>query len=122
MEQREILEKLKSGTLRDMIVDLWVALDKERISTIKLQKDLDAAIDEEQKRWCENLDFLHTEYGADCSGCDSGDPLDCVEVEIRQAIETAKQQAVMQCYQIASSHEFGPDAAKTIRETFGLEI
>lgn len=48
--------------------------------------------------------------------------LDCVEVEIRQAIETAKQQAVKQCYQIASSHEFGPDAAKTIRETFVLEI
>lgn len=26
------------------------------------------------------------------------------------------------CYQIASSHEFGPDAAKTIRETFKLKI
>lgn len=42
--------------------------------------------DEEAKRWCEELNFLHTEYGADCSGCDSGDPLDCVEVEIRQVI------------------------------------
>jgi hypothetical protein len=30
--------------------------------------------------------------------------------------------AVLQCYQIASSHKFGPDAAKTIREKFGLEI
>ena len=32
------------------------------------------------------------------------------------------REAVMQCYQIASSHEFGTDAAKTIRETFALEI
>jgi hypothetical protein len=82
----------------------------------------EAGSEEEAERWSEGLNFLHTEYGADCSGCDSGDPLDCVEVEIGQAIETTTMSAVRDCYQIASSHEFGPDAAKTIRETFGLEI
>lgn len=55
------------------------------------QKDIDAAVEDEQKRWCEELDFLHTEFGADCSGCDSGDPLDCVEVEIRQAIAIERE-------------------------------
>ena len=48
------------------------------------------AMEEEANRWSERLDWLHTEYGADCSGCDSGDPLDLVEVEIRQALEAVK--------------------------------
>lgn len=30
LEQREVLEKLGAETLRDMIVDLWAALEKER--------------------------------------------------------------------------------------------
>lgn len=50
-----------------------------------------------------------------------------VSQSIRQVIriselEEALKSVVIQCYQIASSHEFGPDAAKTIRETFKLEI
>lgn len=40
----------------------------------------------EAERWAQRLNWLHTEYGADCSGVDSGDPLDCVEVEIRQVV------------------------------------
>lgn len=36
--------------------------------------------------------------------------------------EAGRIAAAKECYQIASSHEFGPDAAKCIRETFGLEI
>jgi len=41
--------------------------------------------------------------------------LDCTQT-------TGAAKAIRECYQIASSHEFGPDAAKTIREKFGLEI
>lgn len=40
----------------------------------------------EAERWAKRFDFLHTEYGADCSGCDSADMLDLVEVEVRQVI------------------------------------
>jgi hypothetical protein len=58
--------------------------------------------DDEQNRWCERLEWLHTEYGADSSGCDSGDPLDCVEVEIRQAINAARKQAAKECIEMIS--------------------
>ncbi len=44
------------------------------------------------------------------------------EMELSNNEHAAIMQAIADCYQIASSHEFGPDAAKTIRETFGLEI
>lgn len=37
-------------------------------------------------------------------------------------LEELEKHTAKVCYQIASSHEFGTDAAKTIRETFGLEI
>lgn len=45
-----------------------------------------SATDAEATRWAQRLNWLHTEYGSDSSGVDSGDPLDCVEVEIRQAL------------------------------------
>ena len=48
--------------------------------------DTETVTNEEATRWAQRLDWLHTEYGSDCSGVDSGDPLDCVEVEIRQAL------------------------------------
>lgn len=45
-----------------------------------------------------------------------------LEESIVETFKSGRGDAAAQCYQIASSHEFGPDAAKTIRETFGLEI
>jgi hypothetical protein len=48
--------------------------------------DTETAVNNEAERWAQRLDWLHTEYGSDCSGVDSGDPLDCVELEIRQAL------------------------------------
>ncbi len=45
-----------------------------------------SAQEKEGERWAQRFDWLHTEYEADCSGVDSGDPLDCVEVEMRQVI------------------------------------
>lgn len=45
-----------------------------------------------------------------------------LETVKEREFERGHKSAVRECYQIAQSHEFGPDAAKTIRETFGLEI
>ncbi len=42
----------------------------------------------EAERWAERLNWLHTKHGADCSGTDSADLLDCVEDEIKQVINT----------------------------------
>lgn len=84
--------------------------------------------EEEQKRWCEELDFLHTEYGADSSGCDSGDPLDCVEVEIRQAITSARKQVakeiLMVCLHGLPEDEYWSDDKfeQWVREKYDLEI
>lgn len=48
----------------------------------------------------------------------------CVEceMELSDNQHSAIMQAVADCYQIAQSHEFGFDAAKTIRGKFELEI
>ena len=51
-----------------------------------LEHEREFIVEVTEKRWAERLDFLHTEYGADCSGVDSGDLLDCVESEVRQVI------------------------------------
>lgn len=71
---------------------------------IQLQHDLenrrDNAEDEEASRWCERLAWLHQEFCADSSGCDSGDPLDCVEVEIRQAINSVQRRTAYECLDI----------------------
>ena len=47
---------------------------------------VDGIIEEEAERWAERFSFLHTKYGADCSGNESGDLLDCVEDECGQVI------------------------------------
>jgi len=44
------------------------------------------------------------------------------EKELEKAFIAGGAFVAKNCYQIASSHEFGFGAAKTIRETFGLEI
>jgi hypothetical protein len=68
---------------------------------VQLQHDLEkcreTSTDEEANRWCDRLKWLHTEYCADASGCDSGDPLDCVEVEIRQAINSVQRRTAHEC-------------------------
>ena len=98
-----------------------------------LEKCRESSGDEEANRWCERLQWLHTEYDADCSGCDSGDTLDLVEVEIRQAIENAQQQAVIGCLEIVENWKpvkgsivawatVKHDIAMAIKEKFGLEI
>lgn len=81
-----------------------------------------SATDEEAERWSERLEWLHTEYGADCLGCDSGDQLGLVEAKIRQAIEAVRLKSVLECYQIAASCEAGYCAAAIIKDTFGLEL
>lgn len=53
-------------------------------------------IDEQQdeiERWGNRLDFVHKEYGTDGSGCDSGDEIDVIESEIRQAINNETNRA-----------------------------
>ena len=59
--------------------------DLERqLSAVTAERD--AAPEKESERWAERFNFLHTEYGADCSGTDSGDLLDLVEAEVWQAL------------------------------------
>ncbi len=80
--------------------------------------------DDEQNRWCERLNWLHQEYCADYSGCDSGDPLDCVEVEIRQAIENARLAVAKGVLETIAGMRFElPDfVVEAINKKFGLEI
>ena len=44
------------------------------------------ATGQEQERWQHRFDFLARTYGVDGRGCDSGDPLDFTEAEVRGAI------------------------------------
>lgn len=48
--------------------------------------EIEKATTAEAERWAERLNWLHTKHGADCSGTDSADLLDCVEDEIKQVI------------------------------------
>lgn len=48
--------------------------------------EIEKATTTEAERWAERLNWLHTKHGADCSGTDSADLLDCVEDEIKQVI------------------------------------
>ena len=48
--------------------------------------EIESATINEAERWADRLNWLHTKYGADCSGTDSADLLDCVEDEIKQVI------------------------------------
>lgn len=84
-ELMSMLPNSKATKQVNKLMDEVVKLQHE------LEKRRDNVEDEEANRWCERLEWLHTEYGADSSGCDSGDPLDCVEVEIRQAITNAEK-------------------------------
>ena len=48
--------------------------------------EIESATINEAERWADRLNWLHTKHGADCSGTDSADLLDCVEDEIKQVI------------------------------------
>lgn len=61
---------------------------RAHMATAALALKLDGVTEKEAERWATRLNWLHTEYGADCNGCDSGDLLDCVETEMRQVINT----------------------------------
>lgn len=71
--------------LRQEIATLTVELER-----VKAERD--AAPEKESERWAERFNFLHTEYGADCSGTDSGDLLDLVEAEVRQALQKVEEE------------------------------
>jgi predicted RNase H-like nuclease (RuvC/YqgF family) len=73
------------GTLRN-IKKIDGVSDKLEREIENLKKQLENAAIAEAERWAERLNWLHTEYEADCSGTDSADLLDCVEDEIKQVI------------------------------------
>ena len=70
------------GDMKRLLIShdtLAAEVDRLEKQNRQLRSDIETAVEEEQSRWCERLDCLHTEYAGDCSGCDSGDPLDCVD-------------------------------------------
>ena len=61
--------------------------------------EIEKATTTEAERWADRLNWLHTKHGADCSGTDSADLLDCVEDEIKQVIN--KQSELIEQMQAA---------------------
>mgnify|MGYP001302903586 CR=1 FL=1 len=57
----------------------------------QVRAEIEKATATEAERWAERLNWLHTKYGADCSGTDSADLLDCVEDEIKQVINSQSE-------------------------------
>jgi len=87
--------------MNDQFHDYWQKAeanqDKIRTPFSTASAAFEAGIDAEAIRWCQRLKWLHQEYCADSSGCDSGDPLDCVEVEIKQAINSVQIHTANEC-------------------------
>lgn len=50
------------------------------------EAERERAEENEQARWQARFEFLHREYGVDGGGCDSGDPLDFTEAEVRASL------------------------------------
>ena len=57
---------------------------KQKVDEFK-RVEQEAIEEKEADRWGERLNWIHTKYGVDGSGVDSGDQLDVIESEIRQA-------------------------------------
>lgn len=57
---------------------------RSQLAAMTQERDaaIEKAVEEEQIRWQDRLDFVHQKYDIDGSGCDSGDPLDltCTEM------------------------------------------
>lgn len=73
-----------------LVVPLNVAKDLET-ELAEARAEVEKATATEAERWAERLNWLHTKYGADCSGTDSADLLDCVEDEIKQVINSQSE-------------------------------
>ena len=63
-----------------------VEREELRKQLAEARAEIESATINEAERWADRLNWLHTKYGADCSGTDSADLLDCVEDEIEQVI------------------------------------
>lgn len=75
---------------RDEFIENHLKTPKEPVPQSKAEHIKTCAEQREAERWARRFEFVHKEYGADCSGCDSGDLLDCVEVEVRQTLNSVK--------------------------------
>lgn len=71
---------IESGAFDTRMEQAMVKMTEERAAAIE------SAVEAEQNRWQDRLNWLHTEYGADGSGCDSGDPLDLINTEARGVV------------------------------------
>lgn len=87
------------------IAALEAALAEEKTSRAAA---IEQAVEAEQTRWQDRLDWLHQKYGVDGSGCDSGDPLDLTDAEVHAAI-TLFENAVYDCAQMLAAHGFAND-------------
>lgn len=85
--------------------------DKDR-QLAEARAEIEKATATEAERWAERLNWLHTKYGADCSGTDSADLLDCVEDEIKQVINSQSEliEQMLEALKIA---------APCVKEIFG---
>ncbi len=79
------------GKLRGLVADKDQDVERLKVELAGVGAAIETATYEEAERWANRLNWLHTEYGADCSWVDSGDQLDCVEGEIRQALNKQKE-------------------------------
>lgn len=55
---------------------------EDELITACFQREREKAVEEEQIRWQDRLNWIHLKYGVDGSGCDSGDPLDLTATEV----------------------------------------
>lgn len=59
-----------------------VLLDEVERLQAEQQQAVEHAVEQEQIRWQDRLNWIHLKYGVDGSGCDSGDPLDLTDTEV----------------------------------------
>lgn len=86
------------GTVRIPVAD-WLTIynamtsDREKYAqsigaaqTNSARSESAPIVDAEAKRWGDRLNWIHLRYEVDGSGTESGDPLDVIEAEIKQAL------------------------------------
>ena len=89
----------------------------EEIIVSAESKHAEEITEKESDRWGKRLDWIHRLYGVDGSGVDSGDTLDVIESEIRQAFTYLEEQLEMSRHRLSSLES---RHAEEMREAIGF--
>lgn len=83
---KQLVEELLGTRSQEIVstIDKYEWYEKARKVINLLQE---SEWEREAERWCERFRFVHENFGVDGSGVDSGDPLDVLDSEIRQAFD-----------------------------------